>query len=219
MIHSASFLATGSDIAAAVWVASAGLCLRTSSMTFSSESVSTCEVDDVAATAAGGAGLRAGASGKAACWRVAGAKAGAGVAAGAVFLAAAFAPGTRVGAGVAAGAIFKAATFPPGAKARPGVATGATFLAAVFAGGAVFLVEALGTMLRAIGRGFGSGTVGVAQASAANTDNPTASARSVANAVDRNAAARNDAVTAFLRGESLNRSSPGCISLNMWTKY
>jgi hypothetical protein len=146
-------------------------------MTFSSASVSACEVDDVAATAAGGAGLRAGAGGKAACWRVAGAKAGAGVAAGAIFF------------------------------------------AAVFVAGAVFLAEALGTTLRAIGRGFGSGTVGVAQASAANTDNPTASARLVANAVDRNAAARNDGVTAFLRGESLNRSSPGCISLNMWTKY
>jgi hypothetical protein len=197
MIHSASFLATGSDIAAAVCVASAGLCLRTSSMTFSSASVSACEVDDVAATAAGG-GLRAGAGGNAACWRAAGAKAGAGVAAGAIFLAAAFTAGAWVGAGVAAGAIF---------------------LAAVLVAGAVFLVETLGTTLRAIGRGFGSGTVGVAQASAANTDNPTASAKLVANAVDRNAAARNDGVTAFLRGESLNRSSPGCISLNMWTKY
>jgi hypothetical protein len=92
-------------------------------------------------------------------------------------------------------------------------------LAAVFVAGAVFFVEALGTTLRAIGRGFGSGTVGVAEASAANTDNPTASARLVANVVDRNAAARNDGVTAFLRGESVNRSSPGCISLNMWTKY
>jgi len=91
------------------------------------------------------------------------------------------------------------------------------FLAAAFVAGAVILVGALGTTLRAIGRGFGSGT-GVAQASAANADNPTASARLVANA-DRNAAARNDGVTAFLRGESLNRSSPGCISLNMWTKY
>ena len=81
----------------------------------------------------------------------------------------------------------------------------------MFVAGAVFLAEALGTTLRAIGRGFGSGTVGVAQASAANTDNPTASARLVANAVDRNAVARNDGVTAFLRGESLNRSSPGSI--------
>src|SRR5258705_7098167 len=196
MIHSASFLATGSDIAAAVCVASAGLCLRTSSMTFSSASASACEVDDVAAMAAGGGGLRAG--GKAACWRVAGAKAGAGVAAGATFLAATFTAGARAGAGVAVGTIV---------------------LATVLVAGAVFLAEALGTTLRATGRGFGSGTVGVAEASAANTDNPTASTRLVANAVDRNAAARNDGVTAFLRGESVNRSSPGCISLNMWTKY
>src|ERR1700694_2873777 len=169
MIHSASFLATGSDIAASVWVASAGLCLRTSSMTFSSASVSACEVDDVAATAAGAGGLRAGGGGSAACWRVAGAMAG------------------------AAGA---------------GVATGAVFLAAALAAGAAFLTEVLSTTLRAIGRGFGSGTFGVAQASA---DNPTASARLVANAVDRNAAARDDGVTAFLRGESLNRSSPRSI--------
>src|ERR1700737_1874140 len=52
MIHSASFLATGSDIAASAWVASAGLCLRTSSMTFSSASVSGCEGDEGDAMAA-----------------------------------------------------------------------------------------------------------------------------------------------------------------------
>src|ERR1700726_790369 len=89
MIHSASFLATGSEMSASAWVASAGLCLRTSSMTFSSASVSACEVDDVAATAAGTTGLRAG-GGKAACWCVAGARARGGeaaAAAGAVFLA------------------------------------------------------------------------------------------------------------------------------------
>src|SRR5258706_7881755 len=103
MIHSASFLATGSDIAAAVCVASAGLCLRTSSMTFSSASASACEVDEVAATAAGGGGLRAGAGGKDACWRVAGAKTGVGVALGAIFLAATFTAGATAGAGVAAG--------------------------------------------------------------------------------------------------------------------
>jgi hypothetical protein len=104
-----------------------------------------------------------------------------------------------------------------GTEAGSAVATAAVFLAPAFVAGAVFLAEVSGTIFRAIGRGFGSGTVGVAQASAANIDNPTA--RLVANAVDRNAAARNDRVTAFLRGESLNRSSPGCISLNMWTKY
>jgi hypothetical protein len=69
----------------------------------------------------------------------------------------------------------------------------------------------LGTALRAIGRGFGNGTFGAAQA--ATAVNPTASARPVARpvakAVDRNAAAREDGVTAFLRGESFNRSSPG----------
>ena len=51
-----------------------GFCLRTSSMTFSSASLSACEVEDVAATAAGATCLRGG--GKAACWRVAGARTG-----------------------------------------------------------------------------------------------------------------------------------------------
>src|SRR5260370_18359850 len=88
MIHSASFLATGSDITASACVASEGLCLRMRSMMFSSASVSDCEVDVVAATAAGATGLRAGAGGKAACWRVAGAMAGAAGAAVAGFLAA-----------------------------------------------------------------------------------------------------------------------------------
>jgi hypothetical protein len=80
-------------------------------------------------------------------------------------------------------------------------------LAAVFAEGAV-----LGTTLRAIGRGLGNGTfLGVAQASPADADNPTASARHVVNAVDRNVVARLDGVTAFLRGESFNRWSPSSI--------
>jgi hypothetical protein len=60
---------------------------------FSSASVSACEVDDVAATAAGAAGLRAG-GGRAACCRVAGAMA---VAAGAVFFAAVLATGVVLG--------------------------------------------------------------------------------------------------------------------------
>ena len=55
-------------------------CLRTSSMTFSSASLSACEVDDVAATAAGTVGLLRAGGGGAACWRVAGARAGAGAA-------------------------------------------------------------------------------------------------------------------------------------------
>jgi hypothetical protein len=130
-------------------------------MTFSSASVSACEVDDVAATAAGGGGWRAGAGGKAACWRVAGSIAGA------------------------------AGVDPAG---------DAVFLAAVFVACVVF-----GTTLRAIGRGFGSGTFGLAAASAVHADNPTASARLVARAVDRKAAARAGRVTALLRGESFNR--------------
>src|SRR6266404_3649047 len=65
MIHSASFLATGSDIVASSWVASSGLCWRISSMTFSSASVSAFEVDDVAATAAAGTCLRSGRAGAA----------------------------------------------------------------------------------------------------------------------------------------------------------
>jgi hypothetical protein len=87
-----------------------------------------------------------------------------------------------------------------------GVAAGAVVLAAVVTAGRV-----AGTRLRATGLGFGNGTFGWAQASPANADNPTAKARRVANAVDRNAVAREDGVTAFLRGESLNRSSPRSI--------
>src|SRR5882672_12912072 len=122
MIHSASFLATGSDIAASAWVASAGFFLRTSSMMFSSASVSACEVDDVAATAAGTVGRRAGAG--AACWRVAGAKAGA-------------------------------------AAAAAGAATGAVVFAAALAAGRGSFAAVLGTRVRAIGRGFGNGTLGL----------------------------------------------------------
>jgi hypothetical protein len=61
----------------------------------------------------------------------------------------------------------------------------------------------LGTTLRAIGRGFGNGTLGLAEASAAQI--PAASIRLVAKAVDRNAAAREGAVTTFPDGESFNR--------------
>jgi hypothetical protein len=74
---------------------------------------------------------------------------------------------------------------------------------------AVALGVVLGTALRAIGRGFGNGTLGLVAASAAHVDNPklsaTASARLVTRAVDRNALARADRVTALLRGESFNR--------------
>ncbi len=60
-------------------------------------------------------------------------------------------------------------------------------------------------MFRAIGRGFGRGIF--AQASTASAEHPTASARHVAMAVDRKAAARTNEVTEFLRGESFNGSS------------
>ena len=76
-------------------------------------------------------------------------------------------------------------------------------VAAVFAAGVV-----LGTTLRAIGRGFGSGILGLADASAAHTANPTANARVVVIAVDRNAAARAEGITAFLCVESLNGNCP-----------
>ncbi len=56
-------------IPAAVWVASSGLCLRISSITLSSVSLSALGVDGVAATAAGSTGLR---GGGAARWRGAG---------------------------------------------------------------------------------------------------------------------------------------------------
>src|SRR3981081_3531536 len=76
MSHSASFLATGSEIDASTWVASAVLCWQMSAVTVCSSSLSVFDVDEVAATAAaGGGGLRGG--GKAACWRVAGASTGA----------------------------------------------------------------------------------------------------------------------------------------------
>jgi hypothetical protein len=65
---------------------------------------------------------------------------------------------------------------------------------------------------REIGRGFGNGTFGLAQASADIADSPTASARlvasavRVASAVDRDVAARTEDFTVFLcGGESFNR--------------
>jgi hypothetical protein len=67
-----------------------------------------------------------------------------------------------------------------------------------------------GTTLRAIGRGFGTGTFDFAQLSRGKEVSPIASARLVASAVDRNAAARAEGITAFLcGGESFNRSSLG----------
>jgi phosphohistidine swiveling domain-containing protein len=83
-------------------------------------------------------------------------------------------------------------------------------MGAAASAGAVFRRVAaggvLGMTLRAIGRGFGNGTFGLAQASAEMADSPTASVRLVASAVDRNTAARAERVTAFLcGGESFTR--------------
>ncbi|MFO1108427.1 MAG: hypothetical protein U1E61_04535 [Bradyrhizobium sp.] len=78
-------------------------------------------------------------------------------------------------------------------------AFGAAEVLAVVAGAAVAMT------LRAIGRGFGNGTLGAASAW---TDNIVANARHVAKAVDRNAAARTVRVTAFLRGESFKPERP-----------
>jgi FAD/FMN-containing dehydrogenase len=82
-------------------------------------------------------------------------------------------------------------------------AFGAADVVAVVAGAAVAT-----TLFRAIGRGFGSGTFGVASA---GSDKAAVSTRHVAKAVDRNAAARTVRVTAFLRGESLWPGSPSPI--------
>jgi hypothetical protein len=82
-------------------------------------------------------------------------------------------------------------------------------------------VTGLGPALRAIGRGFGNGIFGsifdgifgLAPAAVAGPDNPTASATPAATAdasnsgmaFDRNAGVRAKAVTAVLRGESIDR--------------
>jgi hypothetical protein len=76
-----------------------------------------------------------------------------------------------------------------------------------------------GITLRAIGRGLGNGTFALAEARAEIPDNPTASARLVANAVDRNAAVRTKGDTAFLGGESFNRLAASFSRLKMWIKY
>jgi hypothetical protein len=82
-----------------------------------------------------------------------------------------------------------------GVKTAAAGATAAITLAAVFGSEAVFFATVLGATWRAIGRGFGNGTFGLAHASAAQADKPTVSTKLVANAVDRNAAAREDEVT------------------------
>src|SRR5262249_27878530 len=79
-------------------------------------------------------------------------------------------------------------------------ALGAADVEAVVAG-----ADVATTLLRAIGRGFGSGTFGAASA---GIENATASARHVGKAVDRNAAARTVRVTAFLGDESFKPMRP-----------
>jgi hypothetical protein len=67
----------------------------------------------------------------------------------------------------------------------------------------------LGTPLRAIGRGLGVGTFGLAQASADNPANPIANTSVTSalapKAVRRNVGGGTNGVTAFLRGESIKR--------------
>src|SRR6267143_1838871 len=170
MIHSASFFATGSEITAAACVASAGLCLRTRSMTFSNASVSACEVDEVAATAAG-----------------------------AVFLAVVLGK-TALGKAVLGKAVSGKAVL---GKAVLGKAVSGGEALGTVLGEAALDKAVLGTALRAIGRDGGSGTFGVAQAFAANADNPTLSAsvsrEPVPKAVHRNVGGGPNGVTAFLR--------------------
>src|SRR5262245_30962111 len=134
-------------------------------MTFSSASLSACEVDEVAATAAGVMGLRAATD------------------------------GGRGGApsGVAG----------PACAVRTGAAV--VLLSALFGAAGVIADVVTGMTWRAIGRGFGSGILGAAST---EPDSIVASARHVAKAVDRNAAARTVRVTAFLRGESFKADQP-----------
>jgi hypothetical protein len=65
----------------------------------------------------------------------------------------------------------------------------------------------------------GNGTFGLAPASVPNVDNPKATARVVANPVDRTAAERRDEVNAFPPGESFEGASLISIRLNLRTKY
>jgi hypothetical protein len=91
-----------------------------------------------------------------------------------------------------------------------GAGAGAAAIGAELLGAEVLAAEVgavvFGTTLRAIGRGFGNGTFGLAQTSVARTS-PIAKARLVASAVDRNAAAWTDRVTGFPAGESFDLTS------------
>ena len=90
-----------------------------------------------------------------------------------------------------------------------GAGAGAAGAAAAWAAGAVWgVATGLGIALREIGRGFGRGTFGLAQASKGKAASPTASARLVASADDRNAAARSCSVNArlWILSPATNRS-------------
>jgi hypothetical protein len=76
-----------------------------------------------------------------------------------------------------------------------------------------------GTTLRAIGRGFGSGTFAAACASEASTDQPNVNTSAAPNARNGDAGPGPIGVTAVLRGESFNRSGLSFISLNKRTKH
>jgi hypothetical protein len=100
----------------------------------------------------------------------------------------------------------KAASWRIGGVAREVIASAAASLGAVAGVSAVVFTGLLAARLRAIGRGLGNGSFfDPAQAFATDAENPTANARRIANAVNRNAAARLDGVTMFLGGESINR--------------
>ena len=159
-------------------VASAGLCLRTSSMTFSSASLSACEVDGrrcnrcrrrrLARIGQGGMLARCGRE----QWRRRGGR------------------GRCRRGGCRRGM---------GGGGRAGVCSRA------WRGR---LGSSLGTTLRAIGRGFGNGTFGLAQASAADGSQPHGQRQARRQCRRSQGSCAGDGVTAFLCGDkSVNRSS------------
>ena len=91
-------------------------------MTFSTVSASACEVDEVAATAAGIVGLRAGGGGSVACWRLAASIPAGAIASGAVFLLAVFALGLLLGFALGLRFGFSALELWPARSLRDGPA-------------------------------------------------------------------------------------------------
>lgn len=73
----------------------------------------------------------------------------------------------------------------------------AVFVFGVFGAGVFGAAVVLGATLRAIGRALGRGTFDLVVGVLADTDDPMTSASIVAMAVERNAAARADEITAF----------------------